>query len=180
MTIHTLVASDQSQDLKLEPLLVELIGDNSEITESPEDIAKFETEFKKAYPYLRVDPDALPQDERLLGDALKSIKRSKLVMSGLDDLRKIKAAFEAAGFHKVRHQTVAHKNPALRYPDGSIDMLVIPELLEKLCDVIKELRIQAYFWFEYAPENPQAEQVLSQLDGLIKCADASPAKTFQL
>lgn len=168
--VHGLVGSTEKADLQLEPLLVELIGDGSGATELADDVSLLESQITAMYPNLAVSPSMFTTGEgKWPGDVLKSLKRTHLVTAGLADLAEIKKDFEAGNFHKLRHQTIAHKNPAVLYPAGSVEMLMYPKVMATFGEVIKKLRIKAYLWFNWSPENPFMDPVLKDLKRILDC-----------
>lgn len=160
--LHTLLSSNKKEELTIKPLLDEIINKEKSVSVSAEDtkINEFVEKIFKDYPY----PDYFSyiflsdNDERLIGDILADIRKKKR-QSGLKDLEEIKKEFEQNHFHKIRHQSAAHKNKHLTDPAGATDLYLQDTLLEKLGVIVKKLRINSYFWFDYEMRNPNEKTI---------------------
>jgi len=92
-------------------------------------------------------------DNILISDILADIRKKKR-QSGLANLEVLKTEFKNKNFHKIRHQSVAHKNKLLKEPAGSVDLYLNNKVISGLGEIIKKLCIQSYFWFDYELWNP--------------------------
>lgn len=90
----------------------------------------------------------------------------KTTEEGLTDFEIIKRKFEEYDFHKIRHQVAAHKNKHLEDPAGASQLILKDNLIKKLGEVIREVKIHSHFWFGYTLDNPNYP-VLIALDRLI-------------
>lgn len=164
--LHTLLCSNKKEELIIKPLLEEIIEKEKSVNVSVEGrkIDEFVQRVFQDYP----NPDylsytfLLDKDDRIIGDILADARKKKR-RTGLKDLGKIKQEFEQNDFHKIRHQSVAHKNKFLNDPSGSVDLYLKDGYIEKLEIIVKKLRINSYFWFDYELENPYY-QVVHDLD----------------
>lgn len=167
--LYTLLCSTKKEELRIKPMLDETIKQNKGFSTSVDrkKAKKFTENFRKDYP----NPDYLgylfltENDSRLVGDIIADIRRNRLVTEGLKDFSKLKAKFEKYDFHKIRHRAAAHKNKNLASPAGAARLLLKDGLIKNLGDVIKDLRINAYFWFNYQVANPYSF-ILDSLDSI--------------
>lgn len=165
--IYTLILSTKKEELRIKPILDQVIKKEHGFSASVDakKSQKFVENFRKDYP----NPNYLgysfltEDDPRVVGDIVSDIRKNKLVKNGLEDFLKLKEEFEKYGFHKIRHQTIAHKNKNLLSPAGAANLLLKNELIENLGKIIKNLKINAYFWFNYQVSNPYGS-ILNSLD----------------
>ncbi len=157
--LHTLLCSTKEEELTIKPLLKEIIEKekssslNSLIVDKK--LKQFIDKITKDYPlsnYFTYD-FLFHGDNRLIGDILSELRKKKR-QSGLEDLNILKTEFESKNFHKIRHQSTAHKNKLLKDPSGSIDLYLKYAVIDELGKIVKNLRIQSYFWFDYQLQNP--------------------------
>lgn len=165
--IHTLLCSTKDEELRIEPYLrSELQKKKMPILGIDEKKSQeFFKRVNKDYPhtnYLQYD-FLFIDDNRLAGDIVADIKTKKTIESSLADLEKLKDKFEKSGFHKVRHQAGAHKNKHLDFPAGAANMELRKEYINRLGEIVKDLKIANYTWFNYVLENPLNE-ILNSLD----------------
>lgn len=160
--LHTLLCSNKKEELTIKPLLEEIINKEKSISVSMEDkkIDEFVKKISEDYPC----PDysiytfLSDNDERLIGDILSDICKKKRQL-GLKELEEIKKEFEQNNFHKIRHQSAAHKNKHLSDPAGATDLYLKDDYIKNLGTVIKKLRISSYFWFDYELRNPNYQTI---------------------
>lgn len=168
--IHTLICSSKKEELGIEQVLREIIDKdkkNSIPKLKNEQVDAFVKFIEVNYPnpdYSQFDfgKDATSQ----IGNIMADLKKIKRITSGLDDLKALKNKFESYNFHKIRHQTVAHKNKLLQAPAGAASLLLKDDLIKKLGEIIKILRINCYMWFDYELSNPY-NSILASLDNVI-------------
>ena len=113
-----------------------------------------------SYDFLKKD------DDRMVGDIIADIRKKDRMENGLKDLKRIKDKFEKFGFHKIRHQSSAHKNKLLDSPAGAANLLIKDSLIEDLGDIVKDLMIHSYFWFDYSTGNPYGF-ILKSLENIV-------------
>lgn len=167
--LHTLLCSTKQEELTIKPLLEEIIKKEKSVSSSIEDkkINQFLQKISEDYP----SPDyssyafLFEQDKRLIGGILADIRKKKR-QSALIDFESIKTEFEKENFHKIRHQSVAHKNKLLDNPAGAADLYLKEGYIEKLGVIIKKLRINSYFWFDYKIQNSN-NKTISDLEFLV-------------
>lgn len=167
--LHTLLCSTKKEELIIKPLLEAIVLKEESISISVPDekVSQFYSRITEDYP----DPDYYSydflseSDDRLIGDILADIRKKKRT-EGVIDLEDLKTEFEKNNFHKIRHQSATHKNIHLDNPSGSTELYVKDELLNKLGELIKKLRINSYFWFDYELRNPYF-QAINDLEKLI-------------
>jgi len=155
--IHTLLCSTKDEELTIKPLLEEIIKKEKNVIFSitSAKVNQFFQKILEDYP----SPDyysytfLFKNDERLIGDIIAEIKKKKR-QSGLEDLDILKKEFENGDFHKIRHQSVAHKNKLLKNPSGAVDLYLKGAVINELGKIIKKLRILSYFWFDYELKSP--------------------------
>lgn len=161
--LHTLICSIKKEEVRIKPLLEKVITRDKDCTGTTKQdvIEKFYEHVKNDYPnqnYLQYT-FLLKDEDRLIGDVMADIRRQKRIKSGLTDLEAIKNKFEKYDFHKIRHQTAAHKNKLLEAPAGASTLYLKDGLTTQLGEIIKDLRINLSCWFDYALENPYSNTI---------------------
>lgn len=160
--LHTLLSSQKKEELRIKPILQQIINADKPFTATVEDqrINKFVKKMFEDYPSINYySYDFLfDDDKRVIGEVLADICRQKR-QSGLVDLESIKKEFEQHNFHKIRHQSVAHKNKHLKNPAGAANLYLLGDYIKNLGSVMKKLRINSYFWFGYSLENPYGQVI---------------------
>ena len=109
----------------------------------------------------------LDQKNNKIGDELaylRAIKRHSDVLSITDDIKK---NFEKNNFHKIRHQSIAHRNIDLQEPAGAGWLLIKNKYIFNLHKIIKEIKMIVNFGFDYELNNPQTN-VMNWLRGFLK------------
>ncbi len=163
--LHTLLFSIDKKELTIKPLLEKIINEEKSTSISIEDkkIDNFVKKISEDYPYKNYSLCTLlsNNDKRLIGDILRDIRSVKR-QSGLNDLETIKKEFEQNKFHKIRHQSVAHKHKFLDNPGGAANLYLKDSYIDNLGAIIKKLRINSYFWFNYELINPH-DKILDNL-----------------
>lgn len=167
--LHTLLCSTKQEELTIKPLLEEIIEKEKSVSSSIEDkrLNQFLQKISEDYP----SPDyfsyafLFEHDKRLIGDILADIRKKKR-QSALIDFESIKTEFEKENFHKIRHQSAAHKNKLLNNPAGATDLYLKDGYIERLGVIVKKLRINSYFWFDYEIQNPN-NKTISDLEFLV-------------
>lgn len=176
-TLHTLLSSTIPAEIRLKPILEELVR----LHKSTGDVSKrkikwYRNVLEKAYPNLYpVDCRAVVDvgDVRPSGDVLREICRSSLIKTGLADLERLRIRFESSHFHRIRSELTAHKNSQQPHLGDSARVFIKDPLLVSLGEIIKELRINACFWLGWEPPNPSLKGVLKG----VKRALAAETKT---
>jgi len=167
--LHTLISSTKTYEIRIAPLLEEHIAANVglAIKVDRHKADKFKDAVARNYPNVDIATYSFLTygDERLIGDIVKDIKVEITRSSGLQNLQQMKAKFEGFEFHKIRHQVIAHKIKALMSPDGAARLYIRGELMDNLAAVIKDLKINSYFWFGYTLDNPH-NHILDSLEDL--------------
>lgn len=160
--LHTLLCSTKNEELIMQPLLEEIIEKEKSVSISVNDekINKFSQKISDDYPYPDYSSCTFLSvgDERLIGDILADIRKKKR-QSGLTDLDEVKTEFEKENFHKIRHQSVAHKNKHLDDPAGATDLYLKDDYIKKLGVIVKKLRLCSYFWFNSELRNPNDKTI---------------------
>ncbi len=175
--LQTLICSTEKNDLKIKPVLEKVIENdkNSLVLVDQKVESKFIESIKRDYPYLG-EPTfygyktfLLKADEpdNHLGTVMADIRRKKRVESGLADFQELKTKFEKFSFHKIRHHQVGHKHKDLKEPAGSADLLFQDSYIDNLGEIIKDLKIKTYFWFDFSFGNPNYS-MLDSLDEVLK------------
>lgn len=167
--IHTLVCSTKKEEVLIKPLLETIIEKDKKITNKVADtlVNRFSKQLYKDYPNPNYSDYAFLTrgDTRAIGDIIADIRKKKRVDNGLKDLKMLKDKFEKCNFHKIRHQSAAHKNKLLESPAGAARLLIQADLIKKLGEIVKALKIDAHFWFDYELRNPNM-QILSSLEDI--------------
>jgi len=168
--IHTLVCSTKKEEVRIKPLLEAIIEKDRKVINrmTTTVVDKFAKQLSKDYPNPNFSDYAFLTrgDARAVGDIIADIRKKKRVDSGLKDLKTFKEKFEKYNFHKIRHQSAAHKNKLLESPAGAARLFIQADLIKKLGETVKMLKINAYFWFDYQLGNPHS-QILTSLEGVI-------------
>ena len=168
--LHTLLYSTKKEELTIKPLLGEIINKEKSTTFSIEDnkVNQFFKKIVEDYPYLDYYSYTFLSinDNRLIGDILADMRKKKRRL-GLTDLENIKKDFEKDNFHRIRHQSAAHKSQYLDNPAGATDLYLKNDYIEKLGNIVKKLRIYSYFWFNYELRNPN-DKTIYDLELLAK------------
>lgn len=170
--LHTLLCSKKDEEVRIRPALEEAIELQSGLVskDNPEMFNEFIERIKNDYP----NPDFSEYDflgpigNR--GDIMAQLRVIKTTEEGLADFEIIKKKFEKYHFHKIRHQIAAHKNKHLEDPAGASELVLRDELIIRLGEIIKEVKILSHFWFGYTLDNPNYP-VLVALDSLINNND---------
>ncbi|MDD3006688.1 MAG: hypothetical protein PHX30_03855 [Candidatus Pacebacteria bacterium] len=168
--LHTLICSKKQEELTIKPILEKIIEkEKASIPEIKEDLVQAFMDFlEKNYPtpdYYKFD-FGTEEDNSYIGDKMADIRKKKRSLSGLTDLKELKKHFEGQNFHKIRHQSVAHKNKLLKEPGGVANLKLERDWIAKLGQIIKILRIDCYIWFDYELSNP-CVSALESLDKLF-------------
>ncbi|TSC54882.1 MAG: Uncharacterized protein LiPW30_348 [Parcubacteria group bacterium LiPW_30] len=166
--LHTLLCSKKDEEVRIKPALEEVIDIQRGLIskDDPEMFNQFIERIKADYP----DPDFSEYDflgpigNR--GDIMAQFRVIKTTEEGLADFEIIKEKFEKYHFHKIRHQVSAHKNKHLEDPAGASQLILKDDLIEKLGEIVREVKIHSHFWFGYTLDNPNYP-VLIALDKLI-------------
>ncbi len=175
--LQTLICSTEKNDLKIESALEKVIENdkNSVVCVDPKMEAEFVESIERDYPYLGEETFygykkfLLKDDEpdNYLGGVMADIKRKKRVENGLKDFQELQNKFKKYSFHKIRHHQVGHKHQNLKEPAGSADLLFQDVYIDNLGDVIKDLKIKSYYWFDFPFGNPNYS-MLDSLDEILK------------
>lgn len=160
---HTLVCSKDKNELQIKPLLEKItaLDIKNGYASYPENaITEFKAHVKEVFPNE-------PYNFYLLtsGD---DIKKFKMIIrkSSIKDLEMLKNKFINDKFNVIRHEFSAHKNKEKSHQ--RYQYTVSDNYINKLDDFLKELRIDAYFWFDIVMNN----QVQSQgeiISNLKRC-----------
>jgi hypothetical protein len=170
--LHTLLCSKKDEEVRIKPALHEIIElqHGLILKNNPQMFNEYIERIKNDYPA----PDFSeynflgPIENR--GDIMAQFRVIKTTEEGLSDFELIKEKFEKYNFHKIRHQSAAHKNKHLEDPAGTSQMILKDDLINKLEEIIKEVKIHSHFWFGYTLDNPNYS-VLVSLDRLINKSD---------
>lgn len=175
--LQTLICSTEKNDLKIKPALEKVIGNdkNSLAPVDPKIESQFIESIEKDYPYLgestfyAYKSFLLQSNEpdNHLGTVMAKIRRKKRVESGLADFQELKTKFEKFSFHKIRHHQVGHKHQDLKEPAGSANLLFQDSYINNLGEIIKDLKIKTYFWFDCPFGNPNYS-MLDSLDEVLR------------
>jgi hypothetical protein len=167
--LHTLMCSKKDEEVRIKPALEEIIESQSGLIskDDPVMFTEYIEKIKADYP----SPDFSEYDflgpigNR--GDIMAKFRVIKTTEEGLSDFEIIKEKFEKYHFHKIRHQSAAHKNKHLDDPAGASQLVLRDDLIQKLGEIVKEVKIHSHFWFGYTLDNPNYP-VLIALDKMIK------------
>lgn len=175
--LQTMICSTEKNDLRIEPILEKVIrrDKNSLVYIDTQIAVQFIKSIEKDYPCIDSetvygyrsflinsnDPDTL------LGDAMANIRRKKRVENGLSDFQELKDKFEKFNFHKIRHHQIGHKHKNLNEPAGSVYLLLANCYIDNLEEVIKDLKIKTYYWFDFSFDNSYYS-TLDFLDEILK------------
>lgn len=161
--IHGLLCSTKREDIKIRSILENVLKKEIIVSynanEQAEATALLE-QILNDYPAIDYcSYTFLNTDDQLIGDRLAFLRKLKRQDNFLlNKLKELKKQFENDDFHKIRHQTVAHKNKKLIEPAGAISLLVKKEYIPKLKKIIVELKVIVnYFGFDYALENNNSD-----------------------
>lgn len=166
--LHTLLCSKKDEEVRIKPALEEAVKMQSGLItkDDPEMFDEFIKRLRVDYPSPNFSEyDFLgPISNR--GDVMAQFRAIKTTEDGLADFEMIKTKFEKYNFHKIRHQVAAHKNKHLDEPASASQLLLKDDLIKKLEEIIREVKIHSYFWFGYTLDNPNYP-VLIALNELI-------------
>lgn len=170
--LHTLLCSKKDEEVRIKPALEEIVELQKGLIskDNPEMFNEFIERVKADYP----SPDFSEYDflgqigNR--GDIMAQFRVIKTTEDGLNDFEIIKKKFEEYHFHKIRHQSAAHKNKHLEDPAGASQLVLKDDLIKKLGEIIKDVKIHSHFWFGYTLDNPNYS-VLIAIDKLISNSD---------
>lgn len=166
--LHTLLCSKKDEEVRIKPALEEIIKSQSGLIlkDDPAMFNEYIEKIKADYPSPAFSEyDFLgPIGNR--GEIMAQFRVIKTIEGGLSDFEIIKEKFEKYHFHKIRHQSAAHKNKHLEDPAGASQLIVRDDLIQKLGEIIREVKIHSHFWFGYTLDNPNYP-VLIALDDLI-------------
>lgn len=170
--LHTLLCSKKDEEVRIKPALEEIVELQKGLIskDNPEMFNEFIERVKADYP----SPDFSEYDflgqigNR--GDIMAQFRVIKTTEDGLNDFEIIKKKFEEYHFHKIRHQSAAHKNKHLEDPAGASQLVLKDDLIKKLGEIIKDVKIHSHFWFGYTLDNPNYS-VLIAIDKLISDSD---------
>ena len=160
--LHTLLCSTKQEELTIKPLLEEIVKkeESTIVLIGDKKVNKFFQKIFEDYP----SPDYfsytfLSEDNNQpIGNILADISKRKR-QSGLKDLDDIKKEFEDEDFHKIRHQSVVHKNKLFDDPTGTADSYLKENYIKNLGVIVKKLRINSYFWFDCELRNPKYKTI---------------------
>jgi Txe/YoeB family toxin of Txe-Axe toxin-antitoxin module len=167
--LHTLIYSKDKNELRIEPAIKDIIEKDelSDVKINSEVVDKFLKFIEAQYPNPNYNQFNFDKKMNLpIGDIIAEIKKAKIILNGIDDFELLKSKFESYGFHKIRHQSAAHKNKLLPNPAGAANLTIKTDLIDKLGEIIKIIRIDCYIWFDYGLTNPYG-CVIESLDRLI-------------
>lgn len=167
--LHTLLCSTQKEDLKLKPILEAIVSkDKSSGIVDNKKTDHFLRKLRKDYPDIDYSRYTflLVGDARLIGDIIAEIRKKNRFENALNDFDDIKEKFEEHHFHRMRHQLVAHKNVLLPDPAAAAKRYLKDDVIDKLGDIIKDLRINSSLWFNYAMGN-YLRQTIVELDSFL-------------
>lgn len=171
--LHTLLCSKKDEEVRIRPALEEIIRRQSGLIskDKPDVYDEFIRRINADYP----NPDFSEYDFlgpiEGRGNIMAQFRVIKTTEEGLADFELIKSKFEGYDFHKIRHQSAAHKNKHLEDPAGASLRVLKEGLIEQLGEIVKEVKIHAHFWFGYTLDNPNYP-VLVALDNLLDKRDS--------
>ena len=170
--LHTLLCSTNLSDIRLRPLIGEIIASEKRPIFASQDLEKANKLYDnllRDYPNIGFSYDFLNQPGKKIGDELARFKKIRRHHDILDVFDKIKITFENSNFHKIRHQSIAHKNVNLEEPSGSQYLLLDERYLEGLSEIIKRTKILASFSFDYeCGITEYQKRILAYLKDLMK------------
>jgi len=168
--LHTLICSNKKEEIRIKPLLEEVLNNDKGFKDSipDEKLIIFIDKIYNNYPdnhsfefnFLREG------DDRPIGCIMSDLQKKKRLNDKLTGLYDLKNKFEGFKFHKIRHQLVAHKNKFLESPSGHANLYLKEEVIKNLGDIVKELKIDTYFWFNYSLDNP-LKYTIKSYDDLV-------------
>jgi len=168
--LHTLICSNKKEEIRIKPLLEEVLNNDKGFKDSipDEKLIIFIDKIYNNYPdnhsfefnFLREG------DDRPIGCIMSDLQKKKRLNDKLTGLYDLKNKFEGFKFHKIRHQLVAHKNKFLESPSGHANLYLKEEVIKNLGDIVKELKIDTYFWFNYSLDNP-LKYAIKSYDDLV-------------
>ena len=166
--LHTLICSNKKEEIRIKPLLEAVLNSDKGFEDSipDEKLIIFIDKIYNNYPNTN-SPDfnfLTEDDDRLIGDIMGDLRKKKRLADKLTVLDDLKNKFEEFKFHKIRHQLVAHKNKFLESPSGHANLYLKEEVIKNLGDIVKELKIDTYFWFDYSLDNPLKYTIKSYED----------------
>ncbi len=168
--LHTLICSNKKEEIRIKPLLEKVLNNDEGFKDSISDekLIIFIDKIYSNYPNNN-SPEfnfLTEDDDRLIGDIMSDLRRKKRLNDKLTGLNDLKNKFEGFKFHKIRHQLVAHKNKLLESPSGHANLYLKEEVVKNLGDIVKELKIDTYFWFNYSLDNP-LKYAIKSYDDLV-------------
>jgi hypothetical protein len=170
-TLHALLDSNFEDELRIEPALVEIVRRDKEgkfDRIKKEKLDKCYELIKKHYPNpecytFNFDFLTDQSDPRLAGDILRDVQRTKRLLSGIKDLKELQKEYRKQRFHEMRNWFISHKTARQSFT-GTGRLLLKKSILEALEKIIRELSIQACFWFNYELANHDLKPVLQDLE----------------
>ena len=175
-TLFTLLCSRKKEEVRIRPMLEKIIADEQDEKNDidPKAVEIFISGIKKDYPNIDYweyrDLLCGPTNEQI-GNAMAKARSRWRIDHGLEDLNALKEKFEKGNFHKIRHQTFAHKNHHLDAPAGAADRVLFASLITDLGVIVRELKINMHIWFDYSHETHHIG-VLNSLDEIIRKMDS--------
>lgn len=174
--LQTLICSTQKNDLRIKPILEKIIQEEDSLVYIDSQIqSQFIHNIQIDYPYLdeatfygyKTFLLKANEPDQHLGIVMANIRRKKRVESGLTDFQELKEKFERFGFHKIRHHQIGHKHQDLKEPAGSVELMLQDFYISNLEEIIKDLKIKSYFWFDCSFDNPNYS-IINSLNEIIK------------
>jgi len=168
----TLLCSTNSNDIRLRPLIREVITGEKQPVFTNQDLEKANKLYNcllQDYPNLDFSYDFLSQTGEIIGDELARLKKIKRHHDILEVFDEIKRGFESHNFHKIRHQSIAHKIINLEEPSGAQYLLLEEKYLKSLSEIIKQTKILVSFSFNCECElGRYQKKLLTYLKSLMK------------
>ena len=154
---HTLLATRYKEnELRIRPFLEKKIKDEQEygFKNSTEELEKgmhiLLSWMEETYPNFHNDNEMMLSIQNE-SDILTEIRRYRRNSYSLDVLSQIEKEFSLNGFNKIRNSVTAHSNRSSPQPGQMLPIEIT--LISKLCNIVKRMYIEGYFWFDYVPSN---------------------------
>lgn len=160
--LYTLLKSKDKREIQILPALKKLIKEDSgeKSTVFSEHFEEFTKRIENDYPKLKYLP--------YTANEIESFQKEYRVNLGENKLHEICKKYEEMEFDVVRHNSSAHTNVARAYVLEDDINRINHRYVKKLGPILKDLKIFAYFCFQFDFTNPRAVEVINVIDQTIQ------------
>src|SRR3989344_4096367 len=164
LILHSLLVSKDEKELKIEKVLSDVIVHDA-LNDNGTKLDGLRNAMLASYPEHASVTKQLIQNG-FNGDDLQELRKMCRKIGPIK-LKEIIDKFKNSGFHKIRHEKVAHKDKKHPDPAGLPRRVFNDQVVKSLEDIVKMLVVESYFWFDYVPYNSDLDRLLPQLDKIF-------------